>query len=56
MFMPLRCALPAPVRHSERRICDLFGLTIGDASRYAATLGHSSFHEEIPAPHSHLAD
>jgi len=39
-----------------RRICDLFGLTIGGASRYAATLGHPSFHEEIAGPHSDLAD
>lgn len=31
-----------------RRICDLFGLSIAGASRYAATLGQPSFHEEIP--------
>lgn len=33
-----------------RRICDLFGMTIDSATRYAATLGHPSFHEEIPVP------
>ena len=31
-----------------RRICDLFGLGIESATRYAATLGHPSFSEQIP--------
>ena len=31
-----------------RRICDLFGIGIESATRYAATLGHPTFREEIP--------
>lgn len=31
-----------------RSICDPFGLSIGGASRYTATFGQPSFHEEIP--------
>jgi len=31
-----------------RRICDLFGLTIDTAMRYAATLGHPALREQAP--------
>ena len=38
-----------------RRICDLFGMSIESATRYAATLGHPTFREEIPAPSASTA-
>lgn len=39
-----------------RRICDLFGIGIDAAMRYAATLGHPSFREEIPVPRPRTLD
>lgn len=37
-----------------RRLCDLFGIGIESASRYAATLGHPTFREELPDPRPRL--
>ncbi|MBN9141568.1 MAG: hypothetical protein J0H23_12150 [Micrococcales bacterium] len=39
-----------------RRICDLFGIGIEAAMRYATTLGHPTFREEIPAPRPRALD
>ena len=39
-----------------RRICDLFGIGIEAAMRYATTLGHPAFREEIPVPRTRTLD
>lgn len=39
-----------------RRICDLFGIGIESANRYAATLGRPGFREQMPSPRTRTLD
>ena len=39
-----------------RRLCDLFGIGVESATRYAATFGHPAFREEIPVPRTRTLD